>query len=148
RAVAPFGTSLRLSCEHDDDLRSSAPSRLRDARTRRNSAARSGVPGPTAPWRFGQNRGMIVIQSAPWRRNLVLVLVLGSLLGFVISRFFTGFIHDASEHAAWTVGTIAVVLVILILSLRAAYPAVSFDPDSRTVRFGSKTVPVDSVHEA
>lgn len=89
-----------------------------------------------------------MIQTPPWRRNLMLVIVAGIVLGFVVSRLFATFAEHPAEHAAWIGGTTVVVLGILVLSLNAAYPPVSYDPVARTVRFGSRTVPIDTVNEA
>ena len=90
---------------------------------------------------------MIVIQGSPLRRNLVLILVAGVLLGAVLGQPLALLVGGDSTLAA-SIVIAAVAIAALWLGMRAAYRPLAYDPDARTVRFGGRTVPLATVTEA
>src|SRR5690606_20401964 len=85
-------------------------------------------PCSPAERRIRHNRGMIVIQGSPVRRNLVLVLVLGGVLGFLLTQLFASLTGSTPGHWGWIVGTILATIAALWLGLRLAYPPLAYDP--------------------
>lgn len=94
---------------------------------------------------------MTVIQSAPWKRNRLLMIAVSAALGVLLGGLFRGLFGESLTWGAnllVVIGWMLVAFAILVGSLTIAYPTVAFDPGTRTVRFGRRTVPIDSVRSA
>lgn len=93
----------------------------------------------------GENRGVIVIQSTPWRRNIVLVVIASVVLGFLLSRLFAELLFTPLAHILAALGGAIACFAILTGALTLAYPTVAFDPERRVARLGGRTVPLDTL---
>lgn len=94
----------------------------------------------------GHNRGVIVIQAHPWRRNIPLVLVVSLVLGLLLSRVFSGVLFTPLAQLLAAVGGVVLCFAIVVGALSLAYPTVAYDPRRRVVRLGSRVVPLDTLH--
>lgn len=90
---------------------------------------------------------MIVIQGSPLRRNLVLILVAGVLLGVVLGQPLA-LVLGGELNPLVSAGIAVVAVAALLFGLRLAYRPLAYDPEARTVRFGRRTVPLATVTEA
>lgn len=90
---------------------------------------------------------MIVIQGSPLRRNLVLILVAGVLLGVVLGQPLA-LVLGGELNPLVSLGVAVVAVAALWFGLRLAYRPLAYDPEARTVRFGGRTVPLQTVTEA
>lgn len=91
---------------------------------------------------------MIRIQRAPWLGALPLLAVLSLVLGFALVRLVGIFTDVDRLFALWLVLGSFVALGGLIGGIHLAYRPFSLDPETRTVRIGGRTVPLDTMREA
>lgn len=91
---------------------------------------------------------MITIQRSPWTRALPLVIGASIALGFCIAQIARIITESSELLVPWWAGGTVVAGASLILGIHFGYRSFAFDPESRTVRIGARTVPLDSMREA